>query len=330
MEDGMIDCLQGAGISRENLCVAQMQLFSAVQVAAMRDRTRLRGHATGEFRREQLLRREFGLQRRYAHKAIRRYGSVRAAAAAIRARVEELVPSPSIESGRSGQSVLIAAAPATAAAERPEAEVVDVAWAELEPPSAEPPSAEPPSAEPPSAEPPSAEPVRAESVRAAPFSAAQLGTEPVATELARAELAKVRPVAAEPPSAEPLGTELVVVELVGAEPIAAELVNAGPQACEVGAAEPRPARPPAVSQPVPLAPNGRGQSRPGRGLIRSPMRPTTRRAVGHRRQRRRDGFRHGERGQIARGKHRPGKSRSSHDQPGKTPSIHLAIVKRSA
>jgi hypothetical protein len=243
----------------------------------MRDRTRLRGHATEEFRREQLLRREFGLQRRYAHKAIRRYGSVRAAADAIRARVEELVPSPSpspslspsTEPGPVGQSVPIAAVPATAAAEPVEAEVVDVARAELEPDRAEPPRAEP------------------------------LSAEPIVTELASSELARVESVAAEPPRAESLGTEPVVTELAKAEPVAAEPVDGGPQAREVGGAEPRPARSPAASQPVPLAPVGRRQSRPGRGPTRSTMRPASRRAVRHGRQRRHNGCRHGEKGQVA-------------------------------
>jgi hypothetical protein len=232
----------------------------------MRDRPRLRGHATEEFRREQQQRRDFGLQRRYAHKALRRYGSVRAAAAAIQARVEELAPSPSpspspsIEPGRPGQPVPIAAAPATAAAAPTEAEVVDVAWAKIGPVSAEPPTTQPPTTQPPTTQPPTTQPPTTQPPT----------TQPVAIVLARAEADAAR--ARQRSAAD--------AEAGDAAPHTPEAGTAAPQTPEVGSS-----RDPGLGRPA---------IRPGPTWSTTP--PATHRPLRPGRQRRRNGCRRRARG----------------------------------
>jgi hypothetical protein len=73
----MIEFLHFSTALRKNICMGQMSFFSRAETAAMRDRTKARNYDPGrdEFRRQQRIRRDCGLQRRHAEKLRRLHES---------------------------------------------------------------------------------------------------------------------------------------------------------------------------------------------------------------------------------------------------------------
>jgi hypothetical protein len=95
---------------RDNSGVGQMSFFTAARTVSMRDRTKRRNYSAEaeEFRREQSVRRSWGLEQRHARKMSRQYGSVAAAWTAYQDRVDELQAAAS--SARPGEAALAVSA----------------------------------------------------------------------------------------------------------------------------------------------------------------------------------------------------------------------------
>jgi hypothetical protein len=74
---GMIEFLHFSTGLRKDIRMGQMSFFSRAETAAMRDRTKARNYDPGrhEFRRQQRIRRDCGLQRRHAEKLRRLHES---------------------------------------------------------------------------------------------------------------------------------------------------------------------------------------------------------------------------------------------------------------
>jgi hypothetical protein len=105
----MIEFLHFSTALRKNICMGQMSFFSRAETAAMRDRTKARNYDPGrdEFRRQQRIRRDCGLQRRHAEKLRRLHesGAVSrrpSAIAKVQARPERCTSRPMLPGRRPG------------------------------------------------------------------------------------------------------------------------------------------------------------------------------------------------------------------------------------
>jgi hypothetical protein len=102
--------------------MGQGELFTAVQIASMRVRSRRRNYSAEaeEFRREHERHRSWGLRQRHGRKMCRLYGSTAAAWAVWQARADEVLSGlPSVEAARMSPEPVVADVAAVAAVSGP-------------------------------------------------------------------------------------------------------------------------------------------------------------------------------------------------------------------